>query len=616
MAVYLGKNKVNIAGIQTVNTGNINTSDASVSEDTLQLGIVAYGKNGKRVEGTLPATSATYDGLSPTKITSSGTDYLQLEIKPSEKRIIGGAATLSLRTKLSNLGDAIPENVMANTTFTSASGIAIQGTHVCSGGIDTSKGTAEESDIAYGKIAYVDGKEVTGTARNVPSGSSLGWSSLSSTKLGTDSSGNIGLSTTVNESSYSGILWQNGANVVMRTSPENFGDARLEDVVANKTFTSAAGLKQKGTHVCSGTNISDASNVLESQVLEGITVYGANGKTTGTMPQLYTVTAGSGVTVSYTGQTTSQLIGTNPAHIDIKGNPVSSTFPTNGAFIDSNVEIIGSIAAEYFGDATVDDVAENVTFTSINGLKLTGRAKLGSGGVDTSELSEITSSDLAQGKVVYGSNGKVTGSLPEVTSLFTSNVLSVAKNSTDNTIDVIGQKVITQDSIVRYGSGGYVNVKVPISRFGDAKESDVRAGVTFTSENGVKLTGNATIGGSGGTTLPEGAIAIQKVIGAEASTQIGSGYNLSVTYGDDVIIGDSIALEFSGTTNSLSNISSTTDFSVLQGKYVRVGSGYGTSTSTFYYIPSGSTFTVGGSSMSKTLTCDKAQAVSLQKLNL
>ena len=121
----------------------------------------------------------------------------------------------------------------------------------------------------------------------------------------------------------------------------------------------------------------------------------------------------------------------------------------------------------------------------------------------------------------------------------------------------------------------------------------------------------------GGVTIPDGAIVVQKVIGAEQSTQIGSGYSLSVTYGDAVEISDSIALDFVGTSQTLSNISTSTNFSALDGKYIRVSSGSYTSTSyNFYYIPSGATFTVAGSNMSKTLTCDRAQAVTLQKVSL
>lgn len=117
----------------------------------------------------------------------------------------------------------------------------------------------------------------------------------------------------------------------------------------------------------------------------------------------------------------------------------------------------------------------------------------------------------------------------------------------------------------------------------------------------------------GGGSLPDGAIAVAIVKGAETSTQVGSGYSLSITYGDNVIINDSITLAFEGTSQSLGTISDSTDFSKVQGKYIRSGT---TTSGSYYYIPEGSTFTVGGTSYSKTVTCDRAQKVSMQKVSV
>lgn len=146
----------------------------------------------------------------------------------------------------------------------------------------------------------------------------------------------------------------------------------------------------------------------------------------------------------------------------------------------------------------------------------------------------------------------------------------------------------------------------------NATAADVAKGKTFTSAAGLLVEG--TMEAASGQQLPDGAIVVKIVKGEQASTQVGSGDHLSVSYADDVEINDSIALAFVGTAKTLSNISATTDFSVLLGKYIRSSGSYGSTGGTIYYIPDDAIFTVGGQSTSKTLTCDKAQLVSLQKV--
>lgn len=348
----------------------------------------------------------------------------------------------------------------------------------------------------------------------------------------------------------------------------------------------------------------------------------------------------------------------------LHGNPGDTVFSVDAVF-QKNVEagygvIIRkgailcprNIPTSLFGDATADQVAKGATFTSAAGLLVEGTHEC-EAGVTLPELTNpATASDLALDKqLIDGSGNILTGTLQE--SGVGTDVM--AKDAAfwgtgDNTqfsLSGVYSKGHIGDAdfrgfICRPGTN-FVLRSIPTSLFGTAEANQVAKGATFTSaagllvegtmEPGITPSGSLDITENGtfdvtnyasvnvevpeGPSLPEGAIAVQMVTGDQTSTKIGSGYSLSVTYGDAVEIDDSITLAFVGTSKTLSNISASTNFSALDGKYVRVSSGGYTSTSyKFYYIPSGATFTVDGSSMSKTLTCDKAQAVTLQKVSL
>lgn len=269
------------------------------------------------------------------------------------------------------------------------------------------------------------------------------------------------------------------------------------------------------------------------------------------------------------------------------------------------------------GNAQATDVLKGKTFTGAGGYKVTGTYEPPTGGVDTSDAT-ATASDMAEGTTAYVNGEKVTGTLlvcedgnpnkPVFREVYNSSESGEAIQ-----FMLPWTKPETVDGVI-LKDGGVIVARIPKTEFGDATASDVVEGKTFTSADGFKKTGTMKV--SSGVTLPEGAVVIQKVIGAEASTQVSSGHSLSITYGSDVEINDSLALAFVGSTSTLSNISSNTDFSVLQGKYIRSGSSMGSTTSTYYYIPDDASFVVGGSSYSKTLTCDKAQKVTIQKVAL
>lgn len=120
-----------------------------------------------------------------------------------------------------------------------------------------------------------------------------------------------------------------------------------------------------------------------SDLAEGITAHGANGElVTGTIKE-GNPTHSVG-TPSYSSTTYAKLI-------SIKATA------TEDAIIRSGSEFSATASASEFGNATVNDVAKGKTFTSVNGLKLTGTME--SGGTvasdDNCEAYHITSASTA-----------------------------------------------------------------------------------------------------------------------------------------------------------------------------------------------------------------------------
>lgn len=104
--------------------------------------------------------------------------------------------------------------------------------------VDTSDGTATESDMASNKIAYVKGERVAGKL-DVYSNPSFQYN-----KIKDYPSSNCIYA--VGQNDKRRILSQTGVVQVIVPYQE-FGDASEDDVTAGKTFTSSAGLKKTGT---------------------------------------------------------------------------------------------------------------------------------------------------------------------------------------------------------------------------------------------------------------------------------------------------------------------------------------------------------------------------------
>ena len=160
-----------------------------------------------------------------------------------------------------------------------------------------------------------------------------------------------------------------------------------------------------------------------------------------------------------------------------------------------NDTISANVRASLFGNATVNDVVKGKTFSSENGLKLTGTYE-GSTGIDTSDAT-ATAGDIVSGKTAYVNAEKITGTL---------STLQVAPGTPEYNTSPDQIKISTSLTEERYIVENTLSLTAKASDFGDAVPSDVVSGKTFTSASGLKLTGTReeSGGSSGGLVMKSG----------------------------------------------------------------------------------------------------------------
>lgn len=216
-------------------SGGIDTSDATATTTDIVSGKTAY-VNGEKITGTVKETTGTtiLSNTTVPRVSSSNTEHTY---NFSEDKLQRKNSKITIKTPLSKYGDATAEDVVSGKTFTSVEGVAVTGTHVCEGGIDTSDATATEADITNGKTAYVNGQKVTGTVSEVTTGNTISATS-------TEQSGSV---VKLSLKFSADKIFRKDSYVRLQSNLTNFGDATAADVAKGKTFTSEAGLKVVGT---------------------------------------------------------------------------------------------------------------------------------------------------------------------------------------------------------------------------------------------------------------------------------------------------------------------------------------------------------------------------------
>ena len=227
-----------LAGVQTIK-GDSNLLPGNIKSGTKIFDITGtYAGSGETTTPSLQTKTVTpttetqnvtpdssYDGLSQVTVNPIPSDY----IIPSGNKVITANGTGIDVNDYATVDVNVPD----------------------SGGIDTSDADATASDIAEGKTAYVNGVKVTG---------SIPQESLSEGPDDTDITVHFTKDSLVpslntfelqRASAKEKRIIGDGAYYIMKVYANQLGNATAEDVVAGKTFTSAAGLKVTGTHTCS-----------------------------------------------------------------------------------------------------------------------------------------------------------------------------------------------------------------------------------------------------------------------------------------------------------------------------------------------------------------------------
>lgn len=110
--------------VTAIQTG-VDTSDATATASDIASGATAY-VNGAKVTGNVAVTTSGVQYLASS--IEKNASYLDTKYKIGADRLFRNGSTVTLRSSLSNFGDATAADVASGKTFTSSAGLKMTGT--------------------------------------------------------------------------------------------------------------------------------------------------------------------------------------------------------------------------------------------------------------------------------------------------------------------------------------------------------------------------------------------------------------------------------------------------------------------------------------------------------
>lgn len=378
-----------------IDSGGIDTSDATATANKILSGETAYAK-GSKITGNIPSKSSeTYIPGRNDQTISSG-------------QYLSGTQTIKGDT------DLIPSNIKKDVDV-----FGVVGTYF---GMDTSDATALDTDIVIGKTAYVNNAKVTGTVNmfgfyDYPARSYdqtvAGPKFLEAGKTLTFKAVEIN----PEDIAFNKKVYDKDGTFTKTSSTETAADSG--DVISGKTFfvngqkiigtvpsvngatimpTTTDQVTQDDVYLNTPYTVKGDINLVPGNIIRGVTIFGVEGVNDG------------GTDTSDATATAGQILTGATAYV--KGVKLTGTMPSKSAqtYIPTTTDQVISNNQYLSGTQTIKGDADLIPSNIKNGVDLFGVVGTLTGADDLDEAT-IIPSDIKYGKIAYGNDGeKITGS--------------------------------------------------------------------------------------------------------------------------------------------------------------------------------------------------------------